>query len=184
LESVSRDIITRLAELMGESVNVAALDHGLPVYIAQADGARSMRMVTRVGQAVPLHSTAVGKAILAFLPDDKRTQLLSEGPYPAVTKSTITQPERLSADLRETRSRGFAVEREEHEEGVASVAAPVLGVGGQVVGAINVSAPIGRAPRAVLLEWGPTIVEHAATISERLGGAQPYQIATASAARA
>ena len=170
LEAVTQDIITQLAHAVGESVSVAALDHGLPVYIAQAAGERSMRMVTRVGQAVPLHSTAVGKAILAFMPEDRVDTVLAEAPFDASTRSTITAAEPLRQELSEVRSRGFGIEQEEFEEGVASVAAPIFSIGAEVVGALSVSAPIGRAPRSALLEWGGVVARHSAVVSERLGG--------------
>ena len=170
LEAVARDVIAKLSQRLGESVNLAALDHGLPVYLAQADADRTMRMVTRVGHAVPLHSTAVGKAILAHLPPDRVEQFLGREPYPAETPSTITTADRLEQELRQVRSRGFAVEREEHEAGLVSVAAPVFSIGGGIVGAINASAPAGRVRRDDLLEWGPLVTAHAALVSARLGG--------------
>lgn len=169
LELAARDQMEAVAEQVGESASLAALDHDRPVYIAQAHANRTLRHLTVVGKGVPLHSTAVGKALLAEMPPAARAQLLPAGPYARITPSTILEPSRLLADLKRTQTRGFAVEREENEEGLVSVAAPIFRAGREVVGALCISAPAGRVRGDTVAVWGDTVRSYADKVSARLG---------------
>lgn len=94
-------------------------------------------LVGDAGETVPLHATAAGKAILAHLPLERRTELLASGPLAAFTDHTVTDPEALEAELDGVRERRTATEREEHCEGLASIAAPILAGPDSPVGAVS-----------------------------------------------
>lgn len=138
--------MTDLRGLTGETVNLALLRRGVIAYVAIFEGVHALRMSAKVGDRVPAHSTAIGKAILAMLPQPERDGLLGAEPYHPFTKRTITRRQRLDLELAGTLERGFAIDDEESEVGAACLAAPILGSDGYPLGAISVSGLAARIP--------------------------------------
>ena len=99
----ARPYLARLVEETGETANMALLDGDEVVYVAQVPSRHSMRMFTEVGRRVLPHSTGVGKALLAQLPDDEVRALLARTGMPAATEKTITTPEGFLAALAQVR---------------------------------------------------------------------------------
>lgn len=134
-------------------MHLALLDGAEAVYVAKVEGAKPYRMASRIGMAVPLHCTAIGKAALAALPESEVRALLIRTPPRARTPRTITDPERLIAHLTEVRERGWAVDDEENEVGVRCVGAAVRDHTRRVVGAVSVSQltsdPASRTPDTI-----------------------------------
>lgn len=136
-------LLTQAVEELGESVNVAILDADQVTYVAQAQPSTTlMRMFTEVGRRTLPHSTAVGKAMLADLPEDEVMALVRRTGMPRLTEHTLTTPEELLADLGLTRERGFATDEEEQEIGVRCVAVRVAGAPRQM--ALSMSGPSAR----------------------------------------
>ncbi|MEU8494578.1 MAG: IclR family transcriptional regulator [Actinomycetota bacterium] len=136
------DDLRAVAERFGETANMAVLDGERAVYTAQVPGPHSMRTFTEVGRRVPLHSTGVGKALLAQLPAPAARRLLDSTGLPAATGHTVVDPDRLLEELDRIRRAGFAVDAEEQEVGVFCVAVPLAGVSSPA--ALSVSGPIHR----------------------------------------
>ena len=131
-----------LAEVTGESANLAMLDVDRVVYVAQAASTRhTMRMFTEVGRRVYAHCTGVGKALLAELSDDEVRTLVSSAGMPATTEHTITEIAGLLEELRRVRERGYAIDDGEQELGVRCVA---VAVPGSLRSAVSVSGPASR----------------------------------------
>jgi IclR family transcriptional regulator, acetate operon repressor len=130
-----------LAELTGESANLAVLTQGRAEYVAQAPGRHTMRTFTEVGNRVALHCTGVGKALLAVIPPGQASRLIGAAPLAAQTAGTITDAEALHAELALTRARGYALDEEEMEAGVRCVA---IGMPGTAPMAVSVSGPAAR----------------------------------------
>jgi len=99
-----------------------------------------IKLFSEVGQSFPLHSSGLGKALLAFAEPGELDRILA-GPLKAYTPNTITDPDKLKAELAEVRQRGFALEREETFRGLICLAAPVLGPEGTCVGAVSLPYP-------------------------------------------
>jgi len=118
---------------------------------------------------VPAHATAIGKAILAALPPDRREVLLPPEPYPAHTANTITTRRELTMELTSVRSRGYAVDNQEEEIGAACLAAPILGSDGRPLGAISVSGLAVRLPERDRPELGALVARWCGDISAQLG---------------
>ncbi|ANY08565.1 IclR family transcriptional regulator [Pseudonocardia sp. HH130630-07] len=131
-----------LAGQVGETANLAVLDGERAVYTAQVPSPHSMRMFTEVGRRVHLHSTGVGKALLAQLDDDAAARILRSAGTPAMTGRTVVDPAALLAELAGIRRAGRAIDDEEQELGVFCVAAPVPGA--PVPTAVSVSGPVQR----------------------------------------
>lgn len=138
----ARPKLTRLVETVGETANLAMLEGDAVVYVAQVPSRHSMRMFTEVGRRVSLHSTGVGKALLAQLPADDVRALIDRTGLPALTSHTITEPAALWRELNLIRRQGYAVDHQEQELGVRCVAVPVPG--SPIPAAISVSGPNGR----------------------------------------
>jgi IclR family transcriptional regulator, acetate operon repressor len=134
-------VLRGLAELTGESANLAVLTQGCAEYVAQAPGRHTMRTFTEVGNRVALHCTGVGKALLAAVPPAQTSRLIGTAPLAALTAGTITDPAALHAETALTRTRGYALDEGEMETGVRCVA---VGLPGTVPMAISVSGPAAR----------------------------------------
>jgi IclR family transcriptional regulator, acetate operon repressor len=134
-------VLRRLAELVGESANLAVLTQGSAEYVAQAPGRHTMRIFTEVGNRVALHCTGVGKALLAAVPPAQTRRLIGTGPLPARTAATITEPAALHAEIALIRARGYALDEGEMEVGVRCVA---IGLPGSAPMAVSVSGPAPR----------------------------------------
>lgn len=135
--------LERLVELTGETANLALLEDGFVVYVAQASSRRLVRMFTEVGNRVLPHGTAVGKVLLAHQPRTAVDRILGRNGLPALTERTITDPAVFARELEMVRERGYALDLEEQEEGVHCVAVPLLPASG-LIAAISVSGPTGR----------------------------------------
>jgi DNA-binding IclR family transcriptional regulator len=117
---------------------------------------RSVRMITRVGASNPLHCTSVGKAILAFLPEERIADILRRIRYERFTSRTIATAEALRVEIEKTRRRGYAVDDEELEEGLRCIAVPLLDAQRQPIAAVSVSGPSFRVTAQKL----PLIANH------------------------
>lgn len=145
-----RPVLADLAAHTHETANLVIRTGLEAIYLDHVIGAQVAKLFTEVGQRVPLHCTAVGKVLLAYAPDARA--VLPALTLTRFTGQTITSRAALERELAAVRARGYAVDREEHEAGVACLAAPVLTEGGEVVAAIGISGPSGRVlPRVAKL---------------------------------
>lgn len=126
---------------LGETVQLAILDGGDAVYVAKVDGPRPLRLESFVGGRLPAYCTGVGKALLAGLDEAEVDRRLGRDPLPDYTRHTITDPAKLRTELRLTRKRGYAIDREERTLGAVCVARPVRGAGGNTVAAMSCTVP-------------------------------------------
>jgi DNA-binding IclR family transcriptional regulator len=170
LRVVARPHLEGIQRATGETVNLVVLDADRVVYVDQVEGSRNVRMFTAVGTSVPAHTTGAGKAIMAGgAPEAVHALYGGRDPLPRLTERTLTTLEALDEDLVRIRRRGFAVDNEEHEEGVGCVAVAVFDHGGRPTAAISVSGPSARILGANTTRLGSLLVEHAAQVSGALG---------------
>jgi len=120
------------------SVLVSVLDRNEVIYIDKVTAHEPYRINMTAGERAPAYCTGGGKALLAFIDDDLRREILSEAPLKPLTERTITDIEKLEADLAETRRRGYSLDYEERMKGVVSVGAPIFGPEKRVLAAISV----------------------------------------------
>ena len=174
LRRVARPHLEGVQRATEETTNLVVLDGDRVIYVDQVQGTRSVRMFTIVGAAALAHTTAAGKAILAFGPPETVAALYSEREaLERLTTRTLATVQALEEDLARTAKRGYAIDNEEHEEGVSCVAAPVLDRDGRPRAAISISAPTARVLHPDTAELGELLREHADRISAALGhGAQ------------
>jgi IclR family KDG regulon transcriptional repressor len=165
----ARPIMEELVRQARETTYLAVLRRGavVPVEVVEAD--RPVRIVSQLGEALPLHSTAAGKAYLAFEPEDDLRSLLPDG-LPRFTERTIVDRQALLQQLRGVASAGYAVDVGEHVEEIRAVAVPVRDYARNVVGALAVVAPAFRlASERVEKEVAPLVLKAGRELSSRLG---------------
>ncbi|TDD03655.1 IclR family transcriptional regulator [Saccharopolyspora terrae] len=166
LGSWARPYLAELTEATGESANMAVLDGAQIVYVAQVPSPHSMRMFTEVGRRVDAHATAVGKAVMATMPSDEVTQLLSRTAMNPQTERTITEVEAMHEELDRIRKQGYAIDDGEQEVGVRCYA---VAVPGAPAGAgISISGPEGRMTRITTDEVIPLMQRLAKDLSTEL----------------
>lgn len=117
--------------------------NGMAYYLCGAEGEQSVQPPVQLGEVVHLHQIAAGKAILAFLPEDRVERIVDRHGLPAQTEHTITDRDELLATLEEVRERGYAFNMEESLTGVHAVGAPIR-VDGTVFGSLSVVGPAHR----------------------------------------
>lgn len=143
LYRVAESEVDALARESGELVNLVVEEGGKVVYLRRSKGPQAVDLDTYVGRHVHMHSSALGKAILAQLPGERVEGIVDRHGLPGATPKTITDRATLAEELERSRERGFAVDDEERLEGLRCVAAPVR-FAEDVTGAISVSAPTAR----------------------------------------
>jgi IclR family pca regulon transcriptional regulator len=132
-------LLERLSDMVDENVLAGVLD-GTEVVCVARTSRRLVTVAVFVGGRVPAHASSMGRAILAYLPEDRLEAYFANAELTAVTDATTTDEGALRAELARVRSQGWATAEHELERGLMSVSAPVFGDGEQVVAAINVSA--------------------------------------------
>src|SRR5262249_12120159 len=146
-------------EVSGEQTLLAVRQGGDLVYLEKVEGPHPIRNHAEVGQRGHLHSSSMGKALLAWLPEAERNEIVAGLRLVRHSPNTITDRRRLLAELELTRSRGWAVNEEENEEGVRSSGLPVIGPRGRPVCSICVTAPVFRCPRELMDSYVPLMQE-------------------------
>ena len=168
----ARPVLEHLANSLSETVHLAVLEGGNVRYLDAVESTRALRVASRVGSVLAASCTASGKALLAELPDaDLAAMFDGSEPLPGLTARSITSRSRLLAELRQVREAGYAVNREESEEGVASVAVAVHGPQRLPVAALTVSAPVSRMTDDIAAKVTNELKEQAAWLEARLPGA-------------
>jgi IclR family acetate operon transcriptional repressor len=161
-------LLRALADETGETVHLGVLQGSDVVYIEKVESAHAVRMFSRVGHTMPTYSTGIGKAILAFLPDEELQDALP-AQLQAHTEATITDRARLRAHLTETRERGYSIDDIENEDGIRCAGAPVFDHTGAVCAGISVAGPASRITPDRLPELGRRARETALEIAARIG---------------
>jgi DNA-binding IclR family transcriptional regulator len=181
LRAVARPHLEAIQRETGETVNLVVLDADRVVYVDQVEGSRSVRMFTAVGTSALAHTTGSGKAIMAFgAADDLALRYSGLEPLERLTPRTLDTLDALRDDFVRIRRRGYAIDNEEHEEGVGCVACPVFDHTGAPVAAMSVSGPSARILHADTADLGALVRRHAADTSAALGherSARPLALA-------
>lgn len=144
LYNEAKSQVDELAAKTDELVTLATREGPLAIVLYRAKGENAVTIDTHMGSKVTLHNSALGKVILAHLPESEATAIIDEQGLPAETPNTITDRETLLAELADIREQGFALDDEEKWRGLRCIAAPILSDSGEIQGAISLSAPKGR----------------------------------------
>ena len=141
IRKLAAPYLAKLNEGHGHTVHLAAYVDGVVVYIDKYDSRHPVRMNSRIGATAPSHCTAVGKVLLAALPEPRRRAAVDRLTYRPYTANTITSPAAFQAELDQVAGQGFAQDRAEHEDYINCVAAPIRDAAGAVLAAASISVP-------------------------------------------
>ncbi len=177
LRRVVRPALRRLAQTTGETANLVVMDREEAVYLDKAESTQSLRFFSRIGHRAPLYCTAVGKVLLAWLPSEEREEVLGRLPLTPLTRNTITEVDALRRELERVAAQGYALDREECEEGASCLAVPLRDHSGLVSAALGISAPTVRLTDAKREQLTLLLLEEGRGLSQELG----YQGAAAAA---
>lgn len=147
---VAQDHLERLADQLHESCSASVLDLPDIVYIARASTSRIMTISLAVGARLPAYCTSMGRVLLANLSPEELERYLLTTRFLPLSERTVTDPDLIRAEVQRVRERGWALQDQELEGGVRSVAMPVHGPDGSVIAAVNVSAHASRVPLETL----------------------------------
>ena len=165
LYTVAKPELSKVAEKTGEHVNLLVEEHGRGIFIYRAQGDDAVSIDSYTVQCVQLHTTALGKTILAHLPADRVDEIIERYGLGSKTEHTITDEETLESELETIRQQGVAHDREERIKGLRCVALPILS-DGRIEGAVSVSGPTSRMDESRIESEIIPELEHAANIIE------------------
>ncbi len=169
LISAARPIAERLAEDLGETVHMGIREDSSAIYVLKVESHYTIRMHSRVGKSMPLYCTAIGKTLLSDLSIKERKELLKQIKIVPFTPHTIRTAALLEKELAEIASKGWSMDREEHEEGIACIAAPIRDHTNKVIAALSVSWPMFRFEKTEQTRYVAVIKETALVISRLFG---------------
>ena len=145
------------------------MEEGEVLYLAKEESSQTIRMISYVGKRAPLHCTALGKVLLAYLSAEERKEILGKKVLLRLSENTITNKRELEKELSKVREQGFALDREENEKDVCCIAAPIRNHQGEVIAALSISSPIFRIDKNAQNNLKKALIETSKKISERLG---------------
>ena len=160
-------ILAELADVLGETANLAVLSGDHAQYVAQAPSRHSMRTFTEVGRQVELHCTGVGKAMLTQLAAADVDGIVRRVGLTGYTPTTLTTSARLHEVLEVSRAQGYVLDEQEQEAGVRCVAVPVVTASGSVL-AVSISGPMQRVTEDLVARAVPLLQDAARRLADEL----------------
>jgi len=161
--------LERLVAAVGETAYLSVLDGGEMMVVARAESPRAVHAPATIGRRHPIHCSAVGKALLAFMNEAAVKAVIAQVKIQGRTRNTITTMKALLEDLRVTRDRGWALDDEEVEEGLRCVAAPIFDRSGVAIAALGILAPAFRLPYDRVAGLAARVIKEARVLSAESG---------------
>ncbi len=157
----------------GETANLGVEVQGEVLFLAQVETNQAIRAFFPPGTKGPMHSSGIGKALLAWFPAEKVAAMIARQGLEKFTSLTLTSEGLLARDLARTRDRGYAVDDQERTDGMRCIAAPIFGPGGQPVAGLSVSGPAFRLALSDAARIGRRVAEAADQVTAAIGGTRP-----------
>ncbi len=168
IQAIATPVLRRLSELLRETVDVAMLDGATVRFIAAVEGPTAVRVGSRLGRSLPAHCTSAGKAMLAQLPRAELHQLLPDEQLERTTPRSLGSRAALEAELSQIRERGYAVNREESEEGVVAISVPIPTYASGMRLSLNAAAPQHRLTKSRYARLSAGLARAARSIADEL----------------
>lgn len=173
LVTLARPVLEGVYADFRETVNLGVLNDRRVLYVDILESRQGLRMAARVGSEDPVHSTALGKAILSCFPRDAIKRLMDSYNWERRTRRTITIVEVFERELERIRQRGYAIDDEENEVGARCVGVPIRDREGRPIAALSVSGPASRLSQPILRRIGKRLKTAAQEIERRMGREVP-----------
>jgi DNA-binding IclR family transcriptional regulator len=169
LQAVARPILWELWKSTQETVNLAVLDQRTALYVDVIESPHEFRLSSRAGTRRSVHVTALGKALVAFLPRETQDTILDSIVFQPVTPRTIGNLLQFRQELEKVRRQGYAVDDEEAVQGARCVSAPILNSAGEPIAAVSVSGPVTRVSPNLVNALAGAVTSAAGAISAAMG---------------
>ncbi len=173
LRELARTYLEELSKKTSQTIQLAILERDKVVYIDQVEGTDIFQVRLRIGDRGPLHCTAAGKSILAFLPEGEVEKIFEKSKFIPFTDKTITSMSDLRTDLKKIRRVGFSFSDQEYDKNLRAIGAPIIGMGSKVIGALALVAPLHRIKIKEVPRYGNMVRETGLRISLAMGGGKP-----------
>jgi DNA-binding IclR family transcriptional regulator len=179
LRDTAHPHLVALRDTTRETTQIAILDHWHVVYLERVISPYPVALMrSRAGAILPAYCTALGKTLLAYMPEGEVEAWATTQKFPALTPRTITSARRLLKELRVIRERGYGIDDEERERGARCLAAPIRNHHGDVVAAISVAGPTDRLPQDLVgSDVADAVLAAARAISIDLGAVEDDDVA-------
>jgi len=169
IREIALPVMQKLNKLLGEMVQLATEDSGEVFYIEKIDSTHIIRIVSDIGVRLPMHCSALGKAMLAHRSQSEIRRILGRNGLRRMTLNTITDPAKMEVELAKVKRLGYAVDDQEIMEGLRCVAAPIRNKNGEVQYAVSISGLAERLSGEYLENVKKAVIEAAAEISRLMG---------------
>jgi IclR family transcriptional regulator, KDG regulon repressor len=174
IRKVAKSHLVDLSKKTGQTTHLGILNGKEGVYIDKVEGPKAVILYSRIGRRIPIHSSAIGKSLVAFKNKEELRNLLQGYIYNLQTSNTITNEEDFLVELEQVSHRGYAVDNQENEPGVRCVAVPVHDHKGQVIAAVSISTLINQVDDAELLLFTEMLKKEADEMSHKMGYGIPF----------
>lgn len=164
--------LKELEEWTNEVIHLVIYSQQEAVYIEKLEGNETLRMHSQVGKRAPMHCTSAGKTILAHLPEKEVKEMIEQKGLPKHTEKTMTTEAELMKNIRDIRTNGFGVERDENEVGITCMAVPIFNFRGDIAGSISISGPSIRMSEERIDQLKDPFMTIGYKVSRRLGYAR------------
>jgi IclR family KDG regulon transcriptional repressor len=170
LRKVAEPFIEEAARLAGETINLGIRHENNVIYIDKIESHETIKVGLNIGKRIPIYCTGLGKAMLAYLPQEQQNKFLPEGEFESFTKCTVKNRKDLDLQLDEIREKGYCLDNQEYVEGLICIAAPVFDHAGDPIAAVSIAVPKYRYEEASRnTNFADIAIKMAAGISTKLG---------------
>ena len=169
----ARQPMDQLMRDTGETANLGVEVRGEVLFLAQVETQEAIRAFFPPGTKGPMHSSGIGKALLAWYPEARARDIIAREGLPKFTSLTLTSDSALMRDLSRTRERGYAIDDQERAEGMRCIAAPIFNAYGEPVAGLSVSGPAFRVGLSDAARIGALVCASADLVTEATGGQRP-----------
>lgn len=169
LRNVARKHLERLSASTNLTVHLVILDGQEGVYVDKVEGSGVTVIYSRIGRRVPIHTSAVGKSLIALKTDDELDQLLEGYQYTSQTEKSISSKEELLEEIKRVRIAGYSMDNEENEPGIVCFAVPIKDYSGNVIAGISMSMPASKVNEEARNYYVDLLKECSSKISQDLG---------------
>ncbi|SHG96691.1 IclR family transcriptional regulator [Cognatishimia maritima] len=166
LAPLASEMLDILEEEVGETIHLAQMENGQVLFVDKRRSSVLFETLAQAGRIAPAHCTGVGKAILAFMAPERLERALKQQAFVPYTASTHKDRESLIAEFDTIRAEGVAFDREEHERGIISIAAPILLNNGKVVGSVSIATTTSRHSLKDLETFKPQLLQATKAIGD------------------
>lgn len=173
IRRLSLPYLRELNQRTRETIHLTVRHDFSAVYVEKLDSPEPLRIFSRIGAAVPLHCTAVGKVMLAFMPPEELARVLPQIELKRLTENTVSNLQELQAEVERVRRAGYACDLEENELHIRCVAAPIWDHTGAVNASLSITGPAVRMPMTRLRQFAPLVVQAGLKISREMGFQAP-----------